>query len=353
MFYKVVKAGLKNQNHKKYFEQVLATLNFMSFKKLMVKRNKELELEALQMLQSEGHANIEEVQAASLNKDQAELEHAISVSIAAEEERRRLEKEEEELIRKIMEESANEYKVQIEAEKIQQRELMLELQRKESQKVSKMEEEQKRKYEEQKRIEAEKKRQEEEEYKRKEEQRAMNVRQEEETRRKIEGERKRIEEKRAEEEKANELRKEAKRIEEEAKKRENEKVLPPVNLKKGGNVDLSEFKKLDVSSELKESEDLDALNKKIADKYQSKSEGKKEESGGENLAERTARLKKQREILLKKKQDERNTEMNAYLQNGGTDLSAKKDLGPLAPIVSQELLDKRREIINKIKQSEI
>ena len=332
MFYKVVKAGLKNQNHKKYFEQVLATLNFMSFKKLMVKRNKELELEALQMLQSEGHANIEEVQAASLNKDQAELEHAISVSIAAEEERRRLEKEEEELIRKIMEESANEYKVQIEAEKIQQRELMLELQRKESQKVSKMEEEQKRKYE---------------------EQRAMNVRQEEETRRKIEGERKRIEEKRAEEEKANELRKEAKRIEEEAKKRENEKVLPPVNLKKGGNVDLSEFKKLDVSSELKESEDLDALNKKIADKYQSKSEGKKEESGGENLAERTARLKKQREILLKKKQDERNTEMNAYLQNGGTDLSAKKDLGPLAPIVSQELLDKRREIINKIKQSEI
>ena len=50
-FAKNVEKGLKSKNSKKYFEQLLVIDNFLVFKKLMVKRNKELELEALQELE--------------------------------------------------------------------------------------------------------------------------------------------------------------------------------------------------------------------------------------------------------------------------------------------------------------
>jgi len=47
---KVIEIGLKNKKHKKYFEQLLIVENFLVFKKLMLKRNKELEYEALKEL---------------------------------------------------------------------------------------------------------------------------------------------------------------------------------------------------------------------------------------------------------------------------------------------------------------
>jgi len=49
-FLDVIKAGLQNPEHKKIFEQLLLIENFVVFKKLMVKRNKQLELEAIQAL---------------------------------------------------------------------------------------------------------------------------------------------------------------------------------------------------------------------------------------------------------------------------------------------------------------
>ena len=351
MFMKVVKAGIKNTAHKKYFEQILATMNYLSFKKLMVKRNKELELEALESLHVEGVVRPEELQAANFERDQADLEHAIAMSIAADEERLRLEMEEEEMIRKVMESSAQEFQAMVEEEKKQLSEIRRANQTKDEGKVARMEEEQKRNYEEQVRAEAEKKAKEEEQYRQEEERRSKDRTREEETRKKVEAEKKKLEKKRQEEEKEEARRREAKRIEEDAKKRESESQLPPVTFKKAGNVDLSEFKKLDVSSEIKESEELDAINKKIAEKYQEKKEEEKKD-GVESLQERTARLKRQREILLKKKQEERADEMQKYISNGGTDLSVKKELGHLPPIVSQDVLDKRREILNKIKNSE-
>jgi hypothetical protein len=45
--------------------------------------------------------------------------------------------------------------------------------------------------------------------------------------------------------------------------------------------------------------------------------------------------------------------MENYLKNGGTDLSAKKDLGALPPIVSAEEMEKRRNVVNKLRNSEI
>lgn len=50
-----IEIGLKSSHHhKKVFEQLLIVDNFLVFKKLMVKRNKELELEALkEMMKNE------------------------------------------------------------------------------------------------------------------------------------------------------------------------------------------------------------------------------------------------------------------------------------------------------------
>lgn len=47
---KIIEMGLRNKKHKKYFEQLLIVDNFLVFKKLMLKRNKELEYEALKEL---------------------------------------------------------------------------------------------------------------------------------------------------------------------------------------------------------------------------------------------------------------------------------------------------------------
>lgn len=49
---KFVEIGLKSKQ-KKIFEQLLIVDNFLVFKKLMVKRNKELELEALKEVMKE------------------------------------------------------------------------------------------------------------------------------------------------------------------------------------------------------------------------------------------------------------------------------------------------------------
>ena len=49
-FYNIASIGLKDKHHRKIFEQLLIIDNFLVFKKLMVKRNKELELEALNEL---------------------------------------------------------------------------------------------------------------------------------------------------------------------------------------------------------------------------------------------------------------------------------------------------------------
>lgn len=46
-FMEQVEKGLKHEKHKKIFEQLLIIDNFLVFKMMMVKRNKELELEAL------------------------------------------------------------------------------------------------------------------------------------------------------------------------------------------------------------------------------------------------------------------------------------------------------------------
>ncbi|CAD8144960.1 unnamed protein product [Paramecium octaurelia] len=97
---KVIEIGLKNKKHRKYFEQLLVVENFLVFKKLMLKRNKELEYEALKELQKiDGGKNLEmdlKVKQAELEKERMEIEHAVAMSIAVEQEKSKLQIQEEE-----------------------------------------------------------------------------------------------------------------------------------------------------------------------------------------------------------------------------------------------------------------
>jgi UDP-N-acetylglucosamine transferase subunit ALG13 len=98
--------GLKNKPHRKIFEQLLIVDNFIVFKKLMVKRNKELELEAMRQLEGgdtklAGDAPPEKssttgapvnhrLEKAQLQKEQAEVEHAIAMSLTLDLERKKM-----------------------------------------------------------------------------------------------------------------------------------------------------------------------------------------------------------------------------------------------------------------------
>lgn len=102
----IIQLGLKNKQDKKYFERLVVADNFNVFKNQMLKRNKQLELEALQQLHdmeirrpsNEEHHVREEsrsLQKLTLEKEQAEIEHALALSLAVEEERKKLEEQED------------------------------------------------------------------------------------------------------------------------------------------------------------------------------------------------------------------------------------------------------------------
>lgn len=76
------------------------------------------------------------------------------------------------------------------------------------------------------------------------------------------------------------------------------------------------------------------------------------ELGNETLAQRQARLKKQRDLLLARKKQERDSELSEYVTAGGSDFSVKKDISHLPPIVSQGEIDKRRHIVAKLKSQD-
>ncbi|KAL4440973.1 hypothetical protein ABPG74_009386 [Tetrahymena malaccensis] len=113
-----IEIGLKSPHHKKVFEQLLIVDNFLVFKKLMVKRNKELELEALkEMMKNEEQEpvpeNEEKLKLASMEAERAEIEHAIQMSLAAEEEIKKLHDVEDEELQKVLEMSKVTYEKEV------------------------------------------------------------------------------------------------------------------------------------------------------------------------------------------------------------------------------------------------
>ena len=74
-FFLVCAKGVKNYSHHKTFEQIVACDNFISFKKLMIRRNKQLEKEALRTLPKLRKRIMQE------EKEENEVEKAIKKSL--------------------------------------------------------------------------------------------------------------------------------------------------------------------------------------------------------------------------------------------------------------------------------
>jgi hypothetical protein len=81
-FFEACQLGTEGAN-KQLFNQILAVDDFLSFKKLMLKRNKELEKEVLQTLQNDVKSsgnNTKKKISSSSNEEMKELEECIKLS---------------------------------------------------------------------------------------------------------------------------------------------------------------------------------------------------------------------------------------------------------------------------------
>lgn len=117
-----VEKGLKIEHHRRIFEQLLIVDNFIVFKKLMVKRNKELELEAMKALEQQemekisggagGQNQATNMERMKLEAEKAQIEHAIAMSLAVEEEKKRLKEQEDLELQQVLKESEMEYQKQ-------------------------------------------------------------------------------------------------------------------------------------------------------------------------------------------------------------------------------------------------
>lgn len=111
LFAQAYERGLRTPTHKRIFEQIMACDNFLSFKKLMLKRNRELEEETVKMLQQE-EASVsyaDEMVEAARRKAQAEMELAIALSMASQTEKQRAHLSEEEELQRAIKLSELEY----------------------------------------------------------------------------------------------------------------------------------------------------------------------------------------------------------------------------------------------------
>lgn len=120
-FVKVIERGLSTLEHKKVFNQVVLVENFLVCKKLMLKRNKELEVEALKALEkdpitSTNQKKIEDpketnkvLEKAELESEKAEIEHAIALSLAMQNELKSKLSVEEEMMQEAIKASLIEY----------------------------------------------------------------------------------------------------------------------------------------------------------------------------------------------------------------------------------------------------
>lgn len=250
-FMKAVENGVKFENHKKVFEQLLIVENFLVFKKLMLKRNKELELEAMKALEQQEASNpvnqatnARNLERKKLETEQAQLEHAIAMSLAIEEEHQKLLEKENNELREALKLSELEFKEEGRRREEEVKKKLEEGRKKLEEGRRKEEDEQKRKENEgktklkedgKKREEEDIKKQEEEEFKKREEEEEIK-KNEEEGRRKEEEQGKKREE-----------------MEKRKEKEEKAKLTDSQFQKKKGKPDLKTFE--EVKKKKKEQED--------------------------------------------------------------------------------------------------
>jgi hypothetical protein len=99
LFLLVAKKGLDSPDDKKYYEQLITCDNYVYFKNMMIRRNLQLEEQALQLMydqnKTKGECNDDKVKPSEWKdlqkiREEAELECAIQMSLALEEEKAKL-----------------------------------------------------------------------------------------------------------------------------------------------------------------------------------------------------------------------------------------------------------------------
>lgn len=108
--------GLRS-NHRKLFEQILVVDNFMAFKRIMIKKNKELEMEAMKQIMMEKGASAINEKINELELERLEMEKAIAMSMAIKE---KIDDDEEKMIQEAIRLSELEEQKRIEAEQAKQ-----------------------------------------------------------------------------------------------------------------------------------------------------------------------------------------------------------------------------------------
>ena len=371
LFLQIVDLGIKTPSDRRVFEQLLACESFQSFKKLMISRNKEIDVEVVKSMKTEGITTEEDLDFALEKQEIAEVGYALAMSIAWEEEQRRKAQEAEEDLARALRESEADFKMQQERgrrEEDEQRRQREERDRLAIENLRLQEEERQRMMRERERLEQEeRKRREEAEKKASEDERRRleierlaeeaRKREEEEieNRRRARREQELEEERRREEirlrmeeykRKADlEMQEKKKKSEEEAERlrleiealnagaqavERNSKprmsLIPMQNMNL--DVDVLDLDKgrIDLTKELQEAERLRMLTQNIM-KNNGQGKGRRE-----TVAERDEKLLKQRELILAKKKLEREQEMQDFRNTGGLDLSqegieAAKDTG--------------------------
>lgn len=102
---KTVLIGINVPDYKEYFDQLFLLSNFLVFKKQMVRRNKELEAEALEALQKNSgsgwisdEADAKRMEIEALEQEKADLDYCIEMSKMQSNEMKKLEDEDEKLL---------------------------------------------------------------------------------------------------------------------------------------------------------------------------------------------------------------------------------------------------------------
>jgi len=366
-FTEIVHAGVNDKIYKKTFEQFLTVDNYTVFKKIMFKRNKELELEAMQQLhelekqkakekrskEKESKESKEEAERVEREneqdllklmkeKEEAEIEHAMALSLAVEEERQKLIEQEDDELQEAMRQSEIEYSKFQKDVKEQQ---------------DQIEHEKKAKQEELERYEREKHEREELLQKQKERDELLQKQKEKELEKEKEIAKVHAEEvarkKSQEIEAAKSLTEivEEEKIEhrpEETKSQQDlnvshKKLQPLQNAPKASLPELTE--KRSIFPPIKGSAGYDPM----AD-YTPEVEKKpvKHEIKDETLDERKRRLQAQRDLILAKKKKERDTELKDYEAKRGTTQKINIQKSGVEDISGQEMV-RRKEIYGKLK----
>lgn len=361
LFLQIVDMGMSSPSDRKVFEQLIACESFMSFKKLMIRQNKGIEVEVIKSMKTEGIATDEDLDLALEKQEIAEVGYALAMSIAWEEEQRLKARQAEEDLQKALKESEAEYRMQM--SQAQREEELRRKQREEEdrlaiEKLKLQEEERLRLLREKERLEAEALQKKENDEKNRAEAERRRIELEklaEEERKKAEADRERqLEEMRRlqrEKELEDERRREELRLKTEEYKRQKdlelmeikrkadeererlrleiealnmapEKVersskprmslIPMQNMNLGTDIlDLNKGR-IDLTKELQEAENLRIMTQGIMRKTDNKRE---------TVAQRDEKMLKQREIIMAKKKLEREEQMKEFKDSGGIDLS--------------------------------